>query len=162
MDFQGYISLSQKRYAIRPKNRGYSASYQKLAPRIMRVLSIFSRDLARLAVSWNWAQLSSLSLHFNEETSEEIFHQGITSPKDLLELDNEYLKHFKKTIKSSPHPDDHPSKLIMGIKICQNLDTLQVWIKLRDLCNQSYLPAAWTVTSLDGTKERKSLTAFML
>jgi hypothetical protein len=100
-----------------------------------------------------WRQLL-ISLQFNEETSEEMFHQGITSPKDLLELDNEYLKHFNKTIKSSPHPDANPKKLFMGIKVCQNLDTLKVWIELHDLCNQSYLPAAWTVTSLDETKER--------
>jgi hypothetical protein len=35
-----------------------------------------------------WRQLL-ISLQFNEETSEEMFCQGITSPKDLLELDNE-------------------------------------------------------------------------
>jgi hypothetical protein len=95
-----------------------------------------------------WRQLL-ISLQFNEETSEEMFHQGIMSPKDLLELDNEYLKHFNKTIKSSPHPDADPEKLFMGIKVRQNLDTLKFWIELCDLCNQSYLPAAWTVTSLD-------------
>jgi hypothetical protein len=73
---------------------------------------------------------------------------------------NEYLKHFNKTIKSSPHPDADPKKLFMGIKVRQNLDTLKVWIELRDLYNQSYLPAAWTVTTLDETKERiKELSA---
>jgi hypothetical protein len=97
-----------------------------------------------------WRKLLIL-LQFNEETSEEMFRQGITSPKDLLELDNEYLKHFNKTIKSSPHPDAEPKKLFMGIKVRQNLDTLKVWIELHDLCNQSYLPAAWTVTLLDET-----------
>jgi hypothetical protein len=106
-----------------------------------------------------WRQLL-ISLQFNEETSEEMFCQGITSPKDLVELDNEYLKHFNKTIKSSPHPDADPKKLFIGIKVRQNLDTLKVWIELHDLCNQSYLPAAWTVTSLDETKERiKELSA---
>jgi hypothetical protein len=44
-----------------------------------------------------WRQLLIL-LQFNEETSEEMFCQGITSPKYLLELDNEYLKHFNKGV----------------------------------------------------------------
>jgi hypothetical protein len=94
-----------------------------------------------------WRKLLIL-LQFNEEMSVEMFCQGITSPKELLELDNEYLNHFNKTIESSPHPDAEPTKLFMGIKVRQNLDTLKVWIELNDLCNESYLPAAWTVTSL--------------
>jgi hypothetical protein len=72
-----------------------------------------------------WRQLL-ISLQVNEETSEEMFRQGITSPKDLLKLDNEYLKSFNKTIKSSPHPDADPTKLFLGIKVRQNLDTLKI------------------------------------